>query len=201
MREQRQLGYAAVIPVAVGTGPLAPIIIGISLAASILPHFLHIGAGRKEADYLTDPQTGAQIIAGNALADIIAQHMSAEPQWNPDFVQHTISALERVRDQFVDYIEDCIQKNVCRRAGPGAIATIVHVVDDILIPDRQRELQGLLSRETPVPPGPPVIPLPPPTPGVVTGPSPSPHPVMMATDTGGWGWVLLLAALVAIGKE
>jgi len=140
-----QLGFAPVVVAAAGgTGPLAPVVIGIAAAAVILPKLLHIGAGRTEADYLTMPPHGAQYVAGQALSDIIDNHylpIRDAGQLTPAFVDSTIAALEKVRDDFTNYAGQF------QRAGPGAIATIRAVVER-LIGDRLREKSQIPETST-----------------------------------------------------
>lgn len=123
-------------------GPTNPVGIAVTIAAgvaTVLTRFLKIGAGRAEADYLTDPGTGAQWHAGEALRQLIDEQYLPKlyaGEATPGFIQGVIAAIEKIRDDFIEYAKQFA------RAGPGAIATIRSVTDR-LIADRRRELAGL----------------------------------------------------------
>lgn len=114
------LGYISTIALATG-GPTNPVGIAVTIGAgvaTVISRFLKIGAGRDEADYLTDPQTGAQTHAGLAMDEITAQFWNQPEAWTDGFVESTVEALEKIGVNFEAY---AIQ---FPRAGQGAIETI-----------------------------------------------------------------------------
>lgn len=134
----RGLGFAPVIIAATG-GPTNPVGITVTLAlgaAWVISKFLPIGAGHKEADYLTDHRTGAQTHAGEALSQVIDYHDAHPEIWSPEEIDGVISAIEKIRDDFTGYARQF------QRAGPGAIQTIQEIVGR-LIQDRLHEKESL----------------------------------------------------------
>ncbi len=127
-------------------GPTNPVGIAVTIAAGVafvVSRFLHVGAGRKEADYLTDPETGAQTHVGVALAQLIDNYNARPETWSPALIDGVIQAIEKIRDDFTVYAQQF------SRAGPGAIETI-RAVTSQLINDRQREKARILDRATEV---------------------------------------------------
>lgn len=142
------LGFTPVIIAATGgpTNPVGITVTAIAGALYVISKFLPIGAGRKEADYLTDPRTGSQAHAGEALAQVIDYHDAHPELWTPGEIDQVIGAIEKIRDDFVTYAGQF------SRAGPGAIQTIRSVTDR-LIADRKRERDALEERNgVPMPP-------------------------------------------------
>ena len=116
---RRGLGYVSLI-VATG-GPTNPVGIAVTIAAgaaTVLSRFLQIGAGREEADYLTDPETGAQTHAGLAMDAVTSEFWNHPETWTPEHIDAVVSALEKIGTDFANYAQQF------PRAGPGAIATI-----------------------------------------------------------------------------
>lgn len=115
----RQLGYVSLI-VATG-GPTNPVGIAVTIAAGaamVLSRFLQVGAGRTEADYLTNPETGAQHHAGLAMDGVTAEFWNHPESWTSEHIDAVVSALQKIGTDFESYAGQF------SRAGPGAIATI-----------------------------------------------------------------------------
>lgn len=130
-----QMGFisTAAIAAAPAFGPAAPIVIAVAIIASFLP-FIGFGAGRTEADYLTKPGQGAQwLLEHVALPNLVDPYTAIKESGNLtiEYLDNLVTGLEYLRDGFVAYVKNADLK----RAGPGAIATIVHVINDLIIPD------------------------------------------------------------------
>lgn len=142
---RRGLGFISLVVTATGgpTNPVGIAVFAASIAAAVLGKFLKHGQGRKEADYLTNPGTGAQWILEHEtlpeLLDIEYEGIKAAGALTPHYVETVIQALEKIRDGFFDYVEPF------KRAGPGARETIRHVIDDILLPDKREDLRQLTA--------------------------------------------------------
>lgn len=122
------LGYAPGIIVATG-GPTNPVGIAVTIGAGVAwvaSKFLNIGAGRNEADYLTDPETGAQTHAGHAMVEIANSFWAQPEAWTDDFVSATVSALRKIGTDFETYASQF------SRAGPGAINTIWYWLNRVI---------------------------------------------------------------------
>jgi hypothetical protein len=91
-------------------------------------------------DYLTNPTTGIQTYAGNALASIISQYeqIKAAGQLDRDTILATIEAIERVRQAFEAHVRS-LGAVFMAQAGTGGINTINSVAAR-LIADKNNEL-------------------------------------------------------------
>lgn len=142
------------------SGPLAPMVFAGAVIGQIV--LMKVGAGRREADILTNPDPnnlGAQKIVEQSLDMWVWQFY--EPRKKAglltcDDIRTTILAFEKIRDDFAGWVTE----QGFTRAGPGAINTINHVVNDILLPDKRVDLAncsqfgptvaGLLGQTSPV---------------------------------------------------
>ena len=119
------LGYISTIAIATG-GPTNPVGIAVTIAAGaalVVSRFLHVGAGRTEADYLTDPATGAQTHAGAALDGVTAEFWNHPESWTPEHIDAVVSALQKIGTDFETYAQQF------PRAGPGGVRTIWYWVN------------------------------------------------------------------------
>lgn len=194
--KHKQLGIISLIGMAPAAGPAAPLVIATALAATFLPILFHlIGRGRSEADYLTKPNQGAQwIIENQTLPALIDPYTAIKESGQPfdvSYLQNLIAALDHVRDTFVDYA------GKLPRAGPGAIATIVHVINDLLIPDVKRQFINVIQES------PEALPAPEPDP-VHSQPVLTEHPVIRVVQSGNdseWMWLILAGLLFSVSNS
>lgn len=146
------LGWAStvIVPVAASSGPAAPIVIAAvaidAFAAFLVHHF--IGTGRREADFLTKPGQGIQWkLEHEVLPAIIDPYTAAKESGTltAPYLDNLVAALEHLRDGFVHNAQ------VFKKAGPGAIETITHVINDILLPDVKAQYSHVRQDIEPLP--------------------------------------------------
>lgn len=189
----KQLGIISLIGAAPAAGPAAPLVIAAALVGTFVPILLHmIGRGRKEADYLTKPNEGAQwIIEHQTLPALIDPYTAIKQSGQPfslSYLENLIAGLEHVRDVFVDYA------GKLTHAGPGAIATITHIINDILIPDIKAQFGNTTKPAEPTQPETQKIPE-----SAATVPLLVPHPVIRVVSAGiesDWTWLLIAGLLI-----
>src|ERR1041385_3261900 len=117
--------------------PIGGIVTGIKLA------FKGTTKGR-DRDYLTNPRTGIQTLAGNALTAIYNQYRAGPWESSPQWIRAAIDAFEQVRAAFEEQVRDtnAIYPFFLQHGGSAAIDTI-NTWARQLIADRQGELAQL----------------------------------------------------------
>lgn len=113
-------------PIAAASGPFAPLVFVGSLAANFL--FPSFGAGRTEADHLTEPGTGAQWFLEQYHQKLTDEYnaLKASGGLTISIAEEYRAAYEKALSEFVTYAQQF------PRAGPGAIrsvteATVAHI--------------------------------------------------------------------------
>lgn len=93
---QNYLGFSvapmvsSAVPIAAGTGPLAPIVLGFAALASVALPALHIGAGRKEADAIVPEQEKLGRALGQLDGILSGNVLSADDLKQLDYQMRTM---------------------------------------------------------------------------------------------------------------
>lgn len=142
--DNRYLGFAiaAAAPIAAATGPLAPFVLAFAALSTALP-FIHIGAGRKEADQIVPEQ--------NKLGEALGQldQIIANTALSADDVRQLQAQLQQIWQNFKTFIyQDAFTADGDTRASDGARATMEPQVNGRL-DTLNAMLSRLLGRPTP----------------------------------------------------